>query len=216
MVGRTLSRTLFCCLVLLLAPALLVAQSRPRAARTTGSAVVTRAAEPDAGLATIFSNLGPSATDLYDDAYGYYVTGPTNSIGISEQWIAIPFTPKKNSTVTQLRAAIGYESGTSAAILGLYSDSSGVVGTALATVEVKTFPTFGTCCTLAGGAITATSVTAGTQYWIVATSDDTHAPTFGGVWMSSNSANIGGDVALGGWFTFNGGVPAAEALGTVP
>jgi hypothetical protein len=59
-------------------------------------------------------------------------------------------------------------------------------------------------------------VTKGTQYWIVATSDDTNAPDFEGVWQSSNHAETGADVALGGWFSFSNNLPAAAASGTIP
>ena len=213
---RILAGTICSLLVLMLAPTMLVAQSHLRTAHTKGSPVITPAEPHSSALKTIFSNLGPSATNEYNDTFGYYVLGPTNTIGFSEQWIAVPFTPKANSTVTELQAAIGWEAGTKKMNLGLYSDNAGVLGTLLASAEAHAFPNFGTCCHLVTVTITATAVTAGTQYWIGATSDDTNAPNFQAVWESSNSSNIGGDVALAGWFTFSGGVPAAAALGTIP
>jgi hypothetical protein len=169
-----------------------------------------------AALSTIFTNLGPNATDNYNDTTGYYVLGPSNSVALSEQWIALPFTPKQNAHVSQLRVAVGWISGTKKIIVGLYSDSSGTVGTLLAQAETGNIPTDATCCQTANVNITSTAVTKGTQYWIVVTSDDTHAPDFTGVWQSSNDANTAGDVALGGWFTFSNNLPAGAAFGTIP
>src|SRR5271167_4022926 len=104
----------------------------PAVAHTKHSGVVvpTRANPP--ALKKIFSNLGPTATDNYNDATGYYVLGPTNSIGDPEQWIALPFTPKTGAHVTELQVAVGWISGTKRVVVGLYSDSAGTVGTLLA------------------------------------------------------------------------------------
>jgi hypothetical protein len=118
--------------------------------------------------------------------------------------------------VTALQVAVGWISGTKLVDVGLYSDNAGVVGTALATGHSTHLPTFGSCCQLVTVNIASTAVTAGTQYWIVANSDDTNGPDLAAVWQSSNDANTGGDVALGGWFTFSNNLPAAAAKGTVP
>lgn len=61
-----------------------------------------------------------------------------------------------------------------------------------------------------------TAITAGTQYWVVVTSDDTNAPDFTGVFHSSNASNTGYDPAQLGWFTFSGNVPAVLVRGTTP
>jgi hypothetical protein len=220
MVARMFSRTLCCVFVLTLACGTLLAQTyqiqKPRSAHTKPSLVVTPAEELPAGLKTIYSNLGPTATDNYNASSGYYITGPTNALAVSEQWIAAPFTPKVNAHVSQLRVAAGWISGTKRIIVGLYSDNLGTVGTALATAPTTHMGTFGACCQLASVNIASTAVTKGTQYWIVVTSDDTLAPDFAGVFESSNDVNTAGDVALGGWFTFSNNWPAAAAAGTIP
>jgi hypothetical protein len=178
---------------------------------------VTAAPDIDAALKVIFTNLGPTKTNDYNiTAGGYYVTGPTNGVGTSEQSIALPFTPKGNSHVSQLQAAIGYISGTKLVTLGLYSDASGVVGTLLAGGSSTKIPLEAVCCQLVSVNITSTAVTAGTQYWIVATSDDVNGPDLAAVWQPSNTANTGGNVALGGWFTFSNLLPAGAAAGTIP
>lgn len=209
-----LKRALGCFFVLTLASGILWAQGL-KVAHTTPSGHNTPANEP-AGLKVIYSNLGPTATNDYNDTEGYYVLGPSNSVGDPEQWIGIPFTPKANAHVEVLQAAIGWESGTKVVDLGLYSDNAGVVGTVLASGHSTQIPTFGTCCQVVTVSITSTAVTAGTQYWLVATSDDTHAPNFTGVFQSSNQANIGYNVGQAGWGTFNAEVPAGAVRGTIP
>src|SRR5208337_2801846 len=80
----------------------------PKVAHTTHSGPVVPARATPVTLKTIFSNFGPTAANDYNDTTGYYVLGPDNSEGDSEQWIGLPFTPAANSHVTQLQAAIGY------------------------------------------------------------------------------------------------------------
>jgi hypothetical protein len=172
----------------------------------------------DSGTATvkIFSNLGPTPTNNYAIG-GYYVTGLTQTT-TNEQWVAIPFTPKQNSTVTQLQAAVGYISGVKLVNIGLYADSgTNTVGAQLQQVSSNHIPAFGTCCQLVTVNIPATAITANTQYWVVATSDDINAPDFVGAWNGSNLyPNIGADVSQGGWFTFGSNVPAVAVKGTIP
>jgi len=217
MVGKTF-KTVLCLLALALACGTAFAQSarQPQIAHTTHSGAITPAREVPAGLTVIFSNLGPTASDNYNDTTGYYVLGPTNSLGLSEQWIALPFSPAANSHVAELEVAVGWISGTHDVIVGLYSDSSGDVGTLLASGTATKIPSFGACCKLVTVHIPRTAVTAGTQYWIGVTSDDTNAPDFTGVFEASNAGTIAGDVGLGGWVAFSANLPAAAALGTVP
>lgn len=203
-----------CLFVLMLASGMLLAQVSPQMSHTKDSG--KRIVQPSSGLATIFSNLGPTATDDYYDSNGYNVDGPSNSSGLSEQWIAIPFTPRANAHVTTISAPIGYIAGTEEVVISLYSDSGGLPGSQLASGTTTSMPAFGTCCTLATVTITSTAVTKGTQYWIVGSSDDTNAPDFYGAWMATNEANIGYNLSVSGWNTFNGNVPAVSVQGTIP
>jgi hypothetical protein len=210
-------RALGCLFVLTLASGILWAQTGPKVAHTTHSGSVTPFKAPgSATLQTIFSNLGPSAGDAYNDESGYYVLGPNNSIGDSEQWIALPFTPTANAHVSEISVAVGWISGEKAFFVGLYSDNSGTVGSELASAETNKVPTFGTCCDTVNVDITSTAVSAGTQYWIVASTDDTKAPAFTGAFMSSNSSTIAYNPAEEGWFNFSGNVPAVLVRGTIP
>jgi hypothetical protein len=188
----------------------------PKVGHTTHTGPIVPAKQAPATLKTIYSNLGPTATDDYNDTTGYYVLGPDNSVGDSEQGIGQPFTPAANSHVTQLQAAIGYISGTSVVSLALYSDNAGVAGTQLAAGLSTKIPDFGACCQLVTVTIPSTAVKGGTQYWIVATSDDAKGPDFTGVWQSSNSGTISYNEGLAGWAGFTTNTPAAAAKGTIP
>jgi len=171
-------------------------------------------AAPDT-LVKIFSNLGPASAAYV--ASGYYVAGPVSALGQS-QFMGLPFTPAKNSTAQQLRAAISWNAtGANRVRLSLYSDAGGVPGTLLAGPVTKAnLPAFGTCCTIVTATIPATALTAGTQYWIVA---DTVATGTGSdsedVWNSAPQW-IAADVAGGGWFNFVDNNPAGAVYGTIP
>jgi hypothetical protein len=200
-----------------LASGVLLAQnSSLKVAHTVHSGPIKPAQKTPATQKIIFSNIGPTTTNAYNDTTGYYILGPSNSVGLSEQWIGVPFTPRSSAHVTNLYVAVGSISGTNLVNVGLYSDSGGTVGSLLASAPASAIPFFGTCCQVVGVSIPSTAVTGGTQYWIVVTSDDTNAPDFTGVFEASNLANIAGDVGLGGWFSFSTNTPAAAAKGTIP
>ena len=207
----SLKRSLGYLLVLTLATGILWAQDAPKVAHTTRSATITPAALP-AGSKIIYTNLGPTHTNLYNAASGYYLLGPSNSLGLGEQWIAVPFTPTSSASATLLAAAIGLESGTSLIDLSLYSDNAGTVGTLIAGGSSTQIPTFGVCCSLVQVKIPSTALTKGTQYWVVATTDDTNAPTFTGVFESTNQF-IAYDPGQAGWFNFGANVPGVAVLG---
>lgn len=212
-----LKRAVSCLFFLTLASGVLLAQdSELKTAHTTRFGPITPAPKTGPKLTTIFSNLGPTSTNTYNATTGYYILGPNNSVGLSEQSIGVPFIPAANSHVQQIQAAVGWISGTSLVNIGLYSDNAGTVGTLLASGHASTMPVFGTCCQLVTVNLKSTAVTAGTQYWIVATSDDSNAPDFTGAFAASNLAIIAGDVGLTGWFSFTTNTPAAAARGTVP
>ncbi|HEY1676577.1 MAG TPA: hypothetical protein VGG04_02615 [Candidatus Sulfotelmatobacter sp.] len=203
-------------IVLVLASGVVLAQnSKLKVAHTTHKGVRTAAPTTLPKLTTIFSNLGPTPSNAYNDTTGYYILGPSNSVGLSEQAIGVPFVPASPGYVKQLQVAVGWISGTSLVNVGLYSDNGGVVGTLLAGGSATIMPAFGTCCNIVTVNIASTQVLSGTQYWIVASPDDTNAPDFTGVFQASNLAVIGGDVAEAGWFSFTTNTPAAAAKGTL-
>ena len=211
----SLKRFLGALFVLTLASGVLFAQS-PKIAHTVHTGPITKTQNTPSGLQVIFSTIGPNSSNAYNDTTGYYILGPSNSVGLSEQAIGAPFTPKANAHVTNLYVAVGWISGTKLINVGLYSDSGGTVGTLLASAQSSAIPAFGACCQVVSVSIPSTAVSAGTQYWVVASSDDTNAPDFTGVYEASNLANIAGDVGLAGWFSFTTNFPAAAAKGTIP
>jgi len=137
------------------------------AAKRTPS--VTRETSSDAGLVTIFNNIGSAyPKGSYWCCEGYTITGPTALSGFPEYWEAGAFTPSANHTVTKVKVAVGFVEGTNGLVLGLYSDSGGVPGTALKTWNLSSLPNFGSCCTVESKVDAAgIAVTAGTQYWVV-------------------------------------------------
>ena len=115
-----------------------------------------------------------------------------------------------------MSAAIGWISGTLLVNIGLYSDNAGTVGTLLASGQSSAIPAFGACCSLVSVTIPPTKVAAHTQYWIVASSDDTNGADFTGVFEAANNGVIGYNEALAGWASFTTNTPAAAAKGTTP
>ena len=211
-----LKRALSCLFFLMLASGLVLAQhSSLKVAHTTHTGPIKPARLNPAGTMTLYSNLStPSAA--YNDTTGYYVLGLTNSVGLPEQFIGQPFIAQANAHVTMLQVAVQWESGTNMFKVGLYHDANGTVGSAMATAEAQNAPTFGTCCQLVTVKIPSTAITAGNQYWVVASADDANAEDFTGVFDASNLANIAGDVGDAGWFSFTTNTPAVAVKGTIP
>ena len=84
---------------------------------------------------TIFSNLGPSNTDLFFTGEstvalnGGCIVGAVrldfNFCRDSDTWLAMPFTAKQNSHATELQAAVGVFKGTNQFLLALFNDNLG-------------------------------------------------------------------------------------------
>jgi hypothetical protein len=158
-------------------------------------------AEP--GLVTIYSNLGP-AKMAYNGEGGWIVAGPQDPYTNQQQDVAIPFTPASDSTVTEIKLPIQYYSyGTNNGEIELAADASGVPGAVLARRNVQNLPVFGVgCCKLSVWTLTTgVPVTAGTQYWVVGTSD-TRSATSAYVWDYNWNGTISPVAVqdnLGGW-----------------
>jgi hypothetical protein len=215
-VKRTL---MFVCLLVLCIPSLF-AQSgnNPRAVFTTErSAIRVPPPKTPAGLKKIYSNLGKSKTDLYSNS-GWGVSGPFSLYGRAYS-VALPFTPKFDSTVKQVQVALNYASGANQVNLSIYADAGGAPGTLLAgPVTVTNLPVPGTCCPLVVANFTPVAVTAGTRYWVAANAPLTGLGSdFAGGW-----AWVVTDIPIAidygfGWFPQSAdGVTAGEVLGTIP
>jgi len=216
-----MKRTLIVVCVVALCSAALVAQNGMRMVRTQEqSQVRVPAAEPDVTLKVIWSNTGVK-THAYNDTVGWAVTGPASSGG-KTQFVALPFKPKAASTAYQLQAAVEYGgSGANQVNLSLYSDNNGAPGTLLGgPVTVTGLANTGTCCAFATANLSSTvSLTAGTQYWIVA---DTPASGTGsdfvGVWDFIPTAPLNSFNNGSGWVSFTGyeQEPTGRVFGTIP
>ncbi|HTV54903.1 MAG TPA: choice-of-anchor R domain-containing protein, partial [Terriglobia bacterium] len=107
-----------------------------------------------------------------------------------QTWVAMPFTPAANATVVAAQVAVGrLGSGTSGFEVTLYNDASGVPGSVIQSVHIpgSKVTTYGTCCALdtavfSGGI----PVTAGTQYWVAATTTSSDTDIYGWNFNTTN------------------------------
>jgi hypothetical protein len=181
------------------------------------SAIHVPPQQAPAGLKKIYSNLG-TQTDLYDDGSGWVLEGPGDN-GFST-FGAIPFTPKSNSHVSQVGAAVHYFTGDNQVNLSIYSDANGAPGTLLAgPVTVTNLPESGTCCTLAVANFAPLAVIGGTQYWVVVDTPLTGTGSdFDGEWdMVAATVPIAFNDNGLGWYVYTANdLPAGAVLGTIP
>jgi hypothetical protein len=216
-----MKRTLLVVCVLAICNLMLFAQDGkgPRIVRTTEkSAVHVPAQEFPATLTRIYNNLG-TKTDLYYDGTGWGIGGPNGPYRPGS--FALAFTPKSDSHILAVGAALQYESGANQVNLSIYADSAGVPGTLLAgPVTVVDLPSVATCCSLAVVRFPSVAVSGGIQYWVVADTPLTGTGSdFEGAWdlvahpTYPQAANTGD-----GWYGWTGrpSLPAGEVLGTVP
>ena len=148
MTKKMLTRALAClALLTLISSSLLAQDSRARypqqaVAAHNSSSVVNPIEKVPSNCHKIAGNFGPSG-DLYDSSAGYFVSGINNAITAQKQDIAIAFTPKADSTIVQAKLPLQYYgSGYNGATVAIYSDASGLPGTALsgATRDPKELP----------------------------------------------------------------------------
>jgi hypothetical protein len=177
--------------------------------------------EAPQGLTTIYSSLGTDSKNLYNYIDTWLVSGPNCVIGIAN-FIAMPFTPKSNSHISEVRTAVlYYGNGADQVNLSIHEDSKGHPGRLLAgPVTVTKLPKAFTCCQLAVADFASVPVNGGTQYWVVADTPRTgQGSDFFGEWAGAVSPvlMLAGNAAQTGWVAFNGnGLPAGDVLGTVP
>jgi len=123
----------------------------------------------------LFELLDPQAKGRYFCCSGWTLSGPSSVIG-AEIWDAQQFTPASNSHATGVQFAIGYVTGTyTHVIISINADCSGIpCSTALWSKKVKLTNNFGACCGINGARLkTPLALTAGTPYWVVASTEST-------------------------------------------
>jgi hypothetical protein len=216
MVKKILSLTALCSIFMMISTHVLAQGSDrlPNVAITTASPFVHPLDPIPAGLVKLYSNLG-SKTDAYDDNLAWVVFGPGTGL---QQWMAMPFTPKSNATVRQIKVAVGNEGGTNSVTLLLSSDAGGVPGKTIHKWKVKNLFTWGGCCSLDVAKTSGIKVKKGKLYWIVAETDSTNSnaqDVWAYTWnhaMGNISYNVGA-----GWKPYPNQVLAAYAVyGTKP
>lgn len=145
----------------------------------------------DLSLVTIFSNLGTKyPKGVYFIKAASSQMGPQNSFGFSQYWNAVAFTPNASHNVTKIEVALGHSSGANKIVLSLNSDNGGVPGTAIRTWHPQNLPNFGSCCATVvvrdDGGI---PVSAGVQYWIVASTNNQDSD-FSGGWYYNTTDQV--------------------------
>jgi hypothetical protein len=165
----------------------------------------------------IYSNIATKyPKGPYYPYYGLTVAGPTSQIGLVET--AVAFTPASNATVSEIEAAVGFIEGVNGAVLSIYSDAGGLPGSSLGDFKVSGLPTFGDCCEIA--TTTATkhlALAAGTQYWLVISTDTKESTTWDAV-SSQTTDQLDPVLQAGnegsGWVSYSSAfAPAVAILG---
>src|SRR5277367_5700244 len=146
----------------------------------------TTPALSDAKLKTIAGNLSTYPFGTFFCCFGNTVAQEGSGGFPFTTWVAIPFTPAADATVSRIEASVGTFGGTSEFELSIREDKAGVPGKAIKSFHITTAPQYGACCTLDVGKDKAgIPVTAGTQYWIAATT--TSKDTFEGGWAFNST-----------------------------
>lgn len=141
------------------------------------------------GSRIVFSNIGYHyPKGLYVCCYGFNIAGPDSIIG--QNWTAIAFTPNKSGDVAAIEAGIGYLDGDKTINFGIWSDSNGVPGSELAGADESVSQTDGNCCALVIFK-KRVPVTAGTQYWVVGSTDSTNTSAFSS-WLANSTDEVDG------------------------
>jgi hypothetical protein len=193
---RPASRIVLCLAVLTLVSSALWAQKRKPVAGvitssdkkttfvTNPSAVHTPYVDDNAGSTVIFSNLATAYPNgLYWCCQGVSVSGP-NSPGFVEWWHAAAFTPAANATATKVTVSIGWLAGGGSILLSLNADNGGVPGAVLEQWTLYELGEAGTCCAVQSKKVSGIPLSAGQQYWIVASTTAKSS-----VWAEWNQAD---------------------------
>jgi hypothetical protein len=128
--------------------------------------------ENNAGLTTIFDNLAHKYPDgLYWCCAGGTIEGQGG--GGPEWWQAAAFTPGTTLNVTKIEVALQYITGTyTDVLLSLNNDDgTGRPGAVIEKWKVTGMPPSGSCCTIKTKSSAGIPVTAGTQYWVVVSTE---------------------------------------------
>lgn len=169
-------------------------------------------APPDAGLVTIYSNLG-TGNNIYNGIAGTGILGHFVPGQPFPEWIGNSFVPSDNRMVTEVQVGVTYVSGPKEMELTLNADDNGLPGEVLARWHTTNLADFGTCCQLmTAKASTGIPVSADTTYWIVVRTKIKNMGTYD-VWNNDYN-DVQGPTAVNhghGWV--DGGIQVQGAFG---
>jgi hypothetical protein len=142
----------------------------------------------DTTLKTIAGNLSTYKFGVFFCCFGNTIAaGPPNFP--FQTWVAIPFTPTADATVTRVEASVGTFGGSDAGAfrLQLLADNNNSPGTSIKNFPISTEPTYGACCTLdIGNDQAGIPVKKGTQYWLAVTTSAKQT-AFAGGWAFNST-----------------------------
>lgn len=140
------------------------------------------AARPNAGLVTIYSNLG-TGNNVYNSIAGTGVLGLHVPNMLFPEWLAYSFTPTADHMVTQIQVGVTWVQGPNGVILSITADNpTGGPGQPFKSWRLPNLAVFGSCCTLQTVNLTTpVPVTAGTTYWLVVRTPEANQSTWA-VW----------------------------------
>lgn len=118
-----------------------------------------------AGPSTIFSDYGPGMT--FSSTNGWCVSGPNtlNCGPLNVRWVASPFTPTGDFTLTQIDLALLAFTGTNGGVIELVNSASGLPGTTPLESWTVTGLSSGNLSLASTGGVT---LDAGAEYWLIA------------------------------------------------
>lgn len=176
---------------------------------------------PDVSQLTFGSNLfvEPCNTcDFDSNGGGFAVWGSANcSNPVMSEWIGVPFISAATGVPTRILASILLNKPgkcpTTKVTLSIYTDACypNGPGTLLVSGVAKCPPRNAPCVLATARLTNAPSLTKGTKYWVVATTND-RQNGLDATWYASNNAQIGLNIGVG-WFQFSGGTPGFAVQG---
>jgi hypothetical protein len=125
-------------------------------------------AAPNGNLKVVHNNLNADGP-RYDELRGYAINGPDTG---GRQFLAMPFTPKEDTTVKKFLMALVWVRGPNIVNVSLRTDAGGIPGEVIDKTEIFDLPPWKTCCKVTVWRTKGIPVVAGVRYWLVALTTD--------------------------------------------
>ncbi len=142
--------------------------------------------------ATAFSNLG--AGDSYDCCYGWAIYGSAAPIKLDK---GSRFVPPSSYTLDSVQAAFNWYGGTAGGYLWLMSDTAGAPGAILESFHFASLPAPSAAKIVTGTSTLHPLLSAGLQYWVVASADSDSFLGFG--WNTTGDTGLASRDSDGPW-----------------